>query len=120
MSDVRIIALNRAISLLKAAGCKYAIVPMEGEPIVDGVEIAVPKPPRKRSDSVYKFGELAKYYKEHLSLDVAPGVVQELPLSGYEFNVLRGSISAWLTTHWGKKSYITNLNGDTIEVLRVV
>lgn len=120
MSDVRTIALNRAITFLKAAGCKYAIIPVEGEPIIEGVEIVIPKPRKKRAHSVYKFGELAKFYKEHLTLDVEPGVVQTLPLNGYDPTVLRGSISAWLSTYWGKKSYITNLNGDTIEVLRVV
>lgn len=119
MSDVKSIALERAIAYLKAAGCKYAVVPPNGEPIINGVEIAAPKE-RKRSNSVYKFGELSKHYKKYLSLDVAPGVVQTLPLNGYDQHVLRGSISAWLTTNWGKKSYITNLNGDTVEILRVI
>jgi hypothetical protein len=119
MSDVRTIALDRAIALLKAAGCKYAIVPLEGEPILQGVEIALPKERKKRTGSVYKFGELAKYYKSVLSLDADIGSVQLLPLNGYDANVLRGSISAWLSTHWGNKTYITNLKDDVLEILRV-
>lgn len=120
MSDVKTIALNRAIIFLKAANCKYAIIPEEGEPIIDGVEIVLPKERKKRSPSVYKYGELAKHYKNIINLDVAPGVVQELPYGPFDPRVLCGSVSAWLSTHWGKESYITNKKESVLEILRVV
>ncbi len=120
MSDVKTIALNRAITFLKAANCKYAIIPESGEPIIDGVEIVMPTVRRKRSPSVYKYGELAKYYKSIINLDVAPGVIQELPYGSFDRKVLCGSVSAWLSTYWGKESYISNKKESVLEILRVV
>ena len=119
MSDVKNVAVERALLLLNASKCKYAIITQDGKEIVNGVELAKPTGNRTRSPSMYKYGELSGYCRKAMPLDAEISSVHLVPFNGYEKLVLRRALCAWLTNHWGKDSYISNVREDGIEILRI-
>lgn len=119
MSDIQTIALDRALAMLKGANCKYAVITADGRKFIDGLEVMEPAKPGTRRSSKYAHGALSAHYRAVIDLNAEVGTTQYLPLNGFDMPTLRGSMSAWLTTQWGKDSYITNFHNDLIEVMRI-
>lgn len=106
--------------MLKGANCKYAIITADSRKFIEGLEVIEPSnKTRTRSSSKYAHGALSAHYRKVIDLNAEVGTTQYLPLNGFDMPTLRGSMSAWLTTQWGKDSYITNFHNDLIEVMRI-
>jgi len=118
MTEVQVIALNKAIKLLVASGCQYAVVTEQGETISNGLEVVVKKE-RQRAPRKYPYGELTSYYKPLIKFDAEIGTVQVVPCGPYPSEDIRGGISSTLAREWGKETYITNTTDAGIEILRV-
>jgi hypothetical protein len=118
MTEVQVIALNKAIKLLVASGCQYAIVTEQGETISNGLEVAVPTE-RQRAPRKYPYGELTSYYRPLINFDAPIGSVQVVPFGKYPSKDIRGGISSTLSQEWGKDTYITKTTDAGIEILRM-
>jgi hypothetical protein len=110
-------ALARAIRLLMAAGCQFAIIDAAGAKHGD-LEVAEPK---KRH---YKFprAELLEYHKP-FTAKLEAGQTVTVPFGPYDKGEdresLRSSISGYCSRVWGNKTYLTAMGADGIELLRV-
>jgi hypothetical protein len=120
MSDIQNIAINKAINLLTAAGCEYAIVTGDGERYTNGLEIVLPED-RKRGPLRHPYGAISSHYKPQINVNAEPGTVQTVQIGQFTSEEIRGGICAWLSREWGSESYITNITASgSIEVLRVI
>jgi hypothetical protein len=118
MTETQTTALNKAIKLLVAVGCHYAIVTDEGEVFKNGIEIAQEKE-RQRAPRKYPYGELTSYYKPLIDFQAPIGSVQVISCGNYPPEDIRGGVSSTLSKAWGKETYITNTTDAGVEILRV-
>ena len=108
--------ISKAIKMLEACNCKFAIIDPDGKTHGE-LEVSESK---KRKSSKYPYGELRKYLTQYLD-DMKPGDVAEIPLGKYDFVTLQSSASSTSCVLFGNGSCTTtrNLKNKTIEVLRV-
>lgn len=111
MSSIKLIAVERAVVLLKASGCAYKVICEDGTEYGDlsvmPIKVATT---RKR---VHSFHHL---YSVQLDA-MKPGDTQVWENEHAES--LRSSISAAACTRWGSGNSITRVSGKQVELLRV-
>lgn len=111
-------AVERAINMLNAVGAQFKIITADGQ---EYGQLTVAQP-KQRKTKVYlrPVGELHAYYSPFI-VDVKPGEAVQVPFGPYEAEDVRGPITAWCCSHWGKGNYMTVVNRDKrcVEVLRV-
>lgn len=115
--DIKELAISRAIAMLNAADAKYKIVMPDGR---EFGELEV-KPPRIRKRSYrYPPGEMSAYWRP-LVKDFEVGTVLSIPFGKFDGVHLRGTMSGYFTTTYGKGAVMTSINHETktIECLRV-
>lgn len=114
MEKVEFAALEKAVRLLDAMGCKYRICTPGGHWFG---ELKIEK--RKRQFKHPK-GEKTAFLRHHLDgLEI--GKVVKVPCDKYDLAELQKSISSHLSKKLGLKSHTTALNREDncVEVLRV-
>ena len=116
MKDLQRKELTRVLMFIDSIGCKYKIITDEGKEF-GTLELA---PIKKRKTSMYVHGEISRWYRPHVDLDVGVGVVQEIPLGKYPAETIRGGMCAWLTKEWGKDTYVTSITDTHVELMRTV
>tara|TARA_R110000822_G_scaffold44823_1_gene120160 strand:+ start:200 stop:559 length:360 start_codon:yes stop_codon:yes gene_type:complete len=116
MKDLQRKELNRVLMFIDSLGCKYKILADDGEEF-GTLELA---PIRKKKPSIYVHGEIARWYRPHVDLDVGVGVVQEIPLGKFHGETIRGGMCSWLTKVWGKETYVTSITDTHVELMRTV
>ena len=106
--------LARIETLLTNMGCRFYILLPNGE-----TRGAIPTKPRTRAQALFPYNEARTYYRPYVD-DLLPGQAARIPFGKYPGNYLQGNLCAYLSTRWGKKSYVTVLNYDEqyLEVLR--
>ena len=116
--SVQQIALDRALKLLDAAGVSYAVIGIDGTRH-GNLEIAVPKPPKKKIFR-HQHGEFRDYFMPYIE-SMQPGDLVEIPPGKYQLEELRGPLSSWCSTNWGAGSTITSVDRkkNYVQVLRV-
>jgi len=109
--------ITKAIKMLEACGCKFAVIDPDGNQHGD-LEVVVNK---KRGPNKYPHGELRNYIKGHLS-QLSVGEVLVIPVGRFDFASLQSSISSAACAMFGNESCTTSRNreNNTIEVLRVM
>lgn len=117
--EVQKLALHRAIALLTAAKCQFAVVDAEGNRYGS---LQVAEPP-KRQRGAFPRGTLVRHFLPHIK-DMKPGESACVPygLCGSEEahrQALQKAIASHCSGNWGKKTYITHMNDAGVEVLRV-
>lgn len=115
MEAVKKDALTRAMKMLDAVGCEYAIVDPDGE---RHGSLQVVEPKTQRSASRFPRGELTGYITMHL-VGLVPGGVASIPFDKFTVDEIRGSVTPYCTRWFGRGNYTTTRNGNSIEVLRV-
>ena len=115
-------AVTRAIRLLTAAGCKFAIVDAAGQKHGD-LEVAEPVAHKKRAASRFGVGAFKNYYAP-LVAAIAPGSCAVVPYGPFDIDkaardALRASLCSHCSDTWGNGSYISHMNERGIEVLRM-
>jgi hypothetical protein len=122
MEEVKQQALNRALVLLKAVGCKYFVVGPDDVRYVEGdLHIAEPSPEKKRIRKMHrKHGDLVRYYRP-LIQNMEVGNCVSVPYGPFdsEREELAGAISAWCAQNWGAKTAMTHTTDTEVEVLRI-
>lgn len=117
MKDIQKRELIRAVDLLKALGCSYKIVSPDGEAYVLVTKIKN-QWPSKRAPRKYPYGAVVAHVRQHLDMDAAVGIVQEVACGSFDPESVRSSICAVLTAAWGKDTYTTATQTGAVEVLR--
>ena len=115
-------AISRAIKLLTAAQCQFAILTADGTKH-GTLEIAEPEPKRTRQEPRFKRGTLKAYYEPILKT-INPGSVNVVPFGPFDTDkasreALRSAIASECSKVWGNGSYITHMNERGIELLRM-
>jgi hypothetical protein len=123
MREVHKRALEDGISRLKAVGCVFKILTPTGEEIIHDPSNLLDKRKQKvnRDDLPYAYGDLKKHYLPYLE-NMQVGDVAEIPYSDTLPAVaIQSSLSAHLSTNWGRGTYTTTTNKKTqmLEVLRL-
>ena len=111
-------AITRALRLLDAAKCQYAVIAPDG--VKHGaLEVAAKNGKQKRNHPP------GSYLTHHqpLTEKMAHGDAILVPFGPFDGpedrESLRSSISAYCSRTWGAGTYITAINGAGIEVLRI-
>lgn len=119
MSTPQQIAVDRALTLLRAASAKYKIVLPDGTEY-GTLEVAAPKPARKKRPTKFPFGEQRAYLARFLP-GLMPGESVKVPVDKYDIESLQSGISAYGVKMWGNGNAITarDKEGQYVEVLRV-
>lgn len=116
MTDTQTTALNRALLLLKAAGCEYAVRTAAGE-LLGTLPIA-PPPKARRHARVNRFADETGYVA--MLRAMAPGDVKSIELADpSRLEAFRSCVSAQASKFWGRGNSITSLTATAVEVLRV-
>lgn len=118
-TTIRRTALNRAISMLEAAGATYAIQ-FEGETF-GTLTIAEPKPVKQTRNRKYPPGADARAHYIPYLAPLKPGDAAEVPFGMFDGVSLARNISAYCVHAWGTGAAITQRNdkAQTVEVLRL-
>jgi len=114
MKKVEIAAIEKAMRLLDATGCKYRICTPGGTWFG---ELKIEKPKRQFK---HPKGEKTAFLRHHLDgLEV--GKVVKVPCDKYDLGELQKSIASHLSKRLGTKSHTTAINREAncVEVLRV-
>lgn len=121
--QVKTIAIERAISLLKAAGVKYAIVLEDGTKLGD-LHIAselkedVKSEPKRRIRNP-GITAYVKPFIEKLELVNGKNNVIIPPTRVYSINAVQSAATGMASHMWGSGSYITSRNDKGVEFLRL-
>lgn len=114
MSVITVTA-EKAVTLLKALKADFKIILPTGEEY-GNLEVARASEKRKNTN---KRGSLFALYA-HVLKDMQPGDVGVIPVpEGIVAENLRGAISGYASTRWGKGSARTVIENNTVEILRV-
>lgn len=116
--SARDVAVDRSVAMLKASGAVFAIITQSGETIIHG-DIAISEAPKRRPRPDRPIGALVNHYRPFIE-PMTPGDCVTVPFGSFSPRELRSAMSAWMTTHWGHKSYICVQKETEFEVLRVV
>ena len=117
-----ITTINETLNKLKVTGCAFKVLLPNGEMVIhDPHEVLNKRKHNADPNRPYGYGDLCKRYKpviEHMAV----GEVQSVPFDDlHPADSLQSSMTAWMSTNWGKGSYttVTNKDAQTIEVLRL-
>lgn len=116
MKEVQLVSLKKALAMLTAVGCKFAVIDPDGNKHGD-LEI-VQKTDRKRAAPAFKRGTLNDYFHPYVK-DLKVGEVAEIPAGEYGVERIRGSVCSWFVRHRGKGSANTFVTKDTVQVMRI-
>ena len=114
-------AIARALKLLAAAKCTFAIIEADGTK--HGTLEIQASNARTRTALRFPMGALTAYFQP-LIKDMKPGdatVIKygQFGIDGDAKESLRSSLASHCSKHWGNKTYITHMNDIGVELLRV-
>lgn len=117
MEQIQKATIKKAILMLQACNCEFAIIDPDGK-THGNLVVEVPK---KRSPNKYHHGELRKYIKPYLD-ELSPGQVAVIPVGPYDLTSLQSSVSSAACILFGNESCTTSRNreNNTVEILRIV
>ncbi len=109
--------LAKAVKLIEMLGCKYKVITPDGEEF-GGLTVVQPKPPRTKRNFSFPYGTVAEYFKPFIDINLKVGEVIEIPKGNFKVEVLRSGVCSYLTRVWGRKTYVTMMTKDTVQVMR--
>ncbi len=113
MSPIQTQALQRAVGFLKGAGVEYMIrMPDGGEIVSDGIlaerAAAVVANAKKRTRTVVNPPGFFRSIYLPVIGDQPVGALPKVPSpEGVALERLQSAVSAWCSTHWGGRNFIT-------------
>ncbi len=116
---VQVEALSRALKLLTAAGCQFAVIDAAGTK--HGTLEVVDKSAAKRTRN-HPHGAFLDYHRPMTEKMVAGDCIK-VPFGAFgadeDRESLRSSISGFCSREWGNGTYITAMAADGVELMRV-
>ncbi len=118
MLDIQKKTLQKAIDLLDTLGCSYAIIDLDGNSY-GTLQVNEPSL-RKKSKSIFPYGEVAAYLTPYLS-KMQKGDVVCVPIGKYNPQSLQGSVASWYFKRFGAAAQTSTINRtkNCIEVMRL-
>jgi hypothetical protein len=121
MSELRQIALSKALAMLRGAGTKYIVIDGDGTEFTHGDLKLAPPPsevkPRTRNVQV-PMGTYHKMYEPILK-DLQPGQTAVIPYNGLEPKGMQSACSAWCNKPWGSGSTMSHQAPNGLEIMRI-
>jgi hypothetical protein len=114
MNNVEKITLQRAISMLKSCNFMFAILDSDGNKHGD-LEITH-KNRKKRGPLTYPMGTLRNHYLPYIK-NMEQDSVAEVPIGEFDIEMIRSSMCAYMSTHWGKGTYTTTLDKENQTII---
>jgi hypothetical protein len=116
---IKNMTFDKALNLLRVLNAKFIVVDADGKTHTHGdLRLAEPPPERKRKQLVPMGTYHSIYYP--LVKDIKPGEGASITLpEGMATEGFRSSMGAWCSKNWGPGSYLTQIEGRIVEVLRV-
>jgi hypothetical protein len=113
--DVKLVALQRAIQMLKSIGAQYKII------LDDGTEygaLETAKSPKRKL--AHPLGEIRQYYSSFMK-DMKEGDVIFIPVREYGFKRIQGGVGTYASRVWGANSVVTtrDFSRDAVQVMRI-
>lgn len=122
MSMIAKVVIKECVNKLKAAGCSMKVLMPDGEVLLHDPDNQLDSRKRHRDPNTpYAYGDLKRHYGPHLE-NLKVGDVAIVPYTdALPYDKLQASMTAYMSTAWGKGTYATVTNKDTkcIEVLRL-
>lgn len=125
MNEVQKVALQRALSMLKAAGAQFAVI-VDGEKYGD-LLVQPPKPPKPERQRAPAHNFMQYGYREKVrAMQPGAAIAIEIPASIRDDKKLRdglaGAICACGVTEYGNGNFMTarSLDGKAIECVRIL
>lgn len=117
--NLKNLTFDRALNILRVLGAHYIVIDDQGTIHTHGdLKLAEPDN-RVRRHRVVPMGTYKNlYYPLIKDLQPGGGVSITAP-EGMDVEGFRASMSAWCSKHWGAGSYLTQVEGRVVEVLRV-
>ena len=121
MSELKKIAMDRALAMLKAAECKFIVVEPDGTQHTHGdLRLAPPEVEKKRTRTKDRpYGALVEYYRPLIE-NLQPNDFVKIPFNGFERGALQGAISSTCGQLYGSGNYMTHSTDEGVEVLRLL
>jgi hypothetical protein len=117
--NVKSIALERALAMLRAASCQYVVLTEDGTQFTHGDLEVVKATKRKHLKRNAPYGAMNKHYLPILE-ELQVGEMALVPYGDFPRKPLHSAVSAWCSKHFGNRNTITHYNDQGIEVLRVM
>lgn len=106
MSNIQEVALKKALVLLKASGCMYHVVDMDGnhygEAIVDK---------KKRAPSKYDYGSVRTYIRPYVE-NLEEGQIVEIPVGAFDIDAIQNGAGSLMVYLYGPGRCITTRSDD--------
>jgi hypothetical protein len=115
MKELQQKELQKILRFLDAIDCKYKIITDDGQEF-GGLSVVEKKILKRQLKRPY--GDLSKFYKPKLNLQVKIGEVQEIDCENYNPVDIRSSICSYLGKVWGKGTYTTCTKKNIVEVMK--
>jgi hypothetical protein len=117
---IKQLTFDKALNLLRVLNAKFIVVDADGKTHTHGdLRLAeTPLDTRKRKQIVPMGTYHSIYYPLVKDIKAGEGVSTTLP-EGMDPEGFRSSMGAWCSKHWGAGSYLTQIEGRIVEVLRV-
>jgi hypothetical protein len=107
-------SFNRAINILKALKCQYAVVLPDGTKHGE-LEVTV-----KKEEKEYEYGEITGYVEEFVK-EMAVGQTLTIHVGKYPIDKVQGACLNWFHKRHGAGSVTTSRNrlNSTVEAMRI-
>lgn len=117
--NLKDLTFDRALNILRVLGAKYIIIDGQGQTHMHGdLKLAAPEKPVHRHRKVPVGTYKAVYHPLVKDLQPGGGVSITLP-EGMDAEGFRSSMGAWCGKQWGAGTYLTQVAGRVVELLRV-
>lgn len=111
-------AIDRAIKVIAAAGCRFKVIEPDGS---EHGELQVIPPKQGKRVFRHPHGTMHRHYLPHMR-DVQPNDAALVPFGPFveqaDRESLRSSLCAWASSHWGNDTYETHMSAAGVEVFR--
>jgi hypothetical protein len=116
MREIENKVLNRALQMLDAIKCEYAVVDADGN---QHGELKI-QPAKGRRDMKYAWGALTNHIRP-LVQDMKIGDVVKVPIAPFDLEAVQGSVASCCYKLWGRGAHTAALTKDRlyIEVLKL-
>lgn len=114
------LTFDRALNILRVLGAHYVVIDDQGTTHTHGdLKLAEPEPDKRKRHRTVPVGTYKElYYPLVKDLQPGGGVSITLP-EGMDAEGFRSSMGAWCGKQWGSGTYLTQVVGRVVELLRV-
>ena len=120
LSPLQAAQVEKIAGLLQNMGCKYLIVLPDGVQLgnSDALKVMVSKiAPKKKRPLMYPMGTWSNYIRPFIK-DLKEGEVAVIPFGTFPPDALAKNVCAAANELWGRKSYVSAVREDGVEILR--